>query len=227
MNKDIIGIINNIGIATQSYDLYITAFTHQSYANEHNVESNERLEYLGDAILNFLVAEYLYKKYPLLPEGNLTKMRARYVCATAASRYAAELGLPEALLLGRGEAEQGGMRKPSVLGDVFEAFLGAVYLDKGLKAVKDILERVVFPHIKAVKTEFFTDFKSKLQEYIQGESRKGVEYLLEKESGPPHDKIFYVSVFHDGIKLGSGSGKSKKEAEQEAAESALKKLAIK
>lgn len=220
----VIDTVKNAGIEPGDEQLYITAFTHQSYANEHNVSSNERLEYLGDSVLNFLVAEYLYERFPDMPEGTLTKTRAKFVCATANSRYAVALKLNEAILLGKGETEQGGMTKTSVLGDLFEAFLGAVYLDKGLAAVKKILERIVFPCIESVDTGFFVDYKSRLQELIQSESRQGVTYVLDKEIGPPHDKTFFVSVYHDGAKLGTGSGKTKKAAEQKAAELALKKL---
>ncbi|NLM31566.1 MAG: ribonuclease III [Acholeplasmataceae bacterium] len=216
--------VRSAGVEPGETELYFTAFTHQSYANEHNVESNERLEYLGDAVLNFLVAEYLYLRFPDMPEGALTKTRAKFVCATANSRYALALRLNEAIMLGKGEAEQGGMRKASVLGDLFEAFLGAVYLDKGLSAVKEILERIVFPYIDSAEPGFFIDYKSRLQELIQSESRRNVEYVLDKETGPPHDKRFFVSVYHNGKKLGTGSGKTKKAAEQNAAETALKKL---
>jgi len=225
-HQKIIQTVNESGIVPVNQDLYITAFTHQSYANEHNVESNERLEYLGDAVLNFLVAEYLYQQFPEMPEGKLTKNRAKFVCATANCRYAVALKLNEAILLGKGESEQGGMKKPSVLGDLFEAFVGAVYLDQGLAAVKNILEKIVFSHIESFEPGFFIDYKSRLQELIQSESRKSVEYILDKETGPPHNKTFFVSVYHDRIKLGTGSGKTKKEAEQKAAELALKKLAI-
>ncbi|MFA7528932.1 MAG: ribonuclease III [Bacilli bacterium] len=220
----VIPTVRSAGVEPGETELYFTAFTHQSYANEHNVESNERLEYLGDAVLNFLVAEYLYLRFPDMPEGALTKTRAKFVCATANSRYALALRLNEAIMLGKGEAEQGGMRKASVLGDLFEAFLGAVYLDKGLSAVKEILERIVFPYIDSAEPGFFIDYKSRLQELIQSESRRNVEYVLDKETGPPHDKRFFVSVYHNGKKLGTGSGKTKKAAEQNAAETALKKL---
>ncbi len=224
---DIKKILDKLEIEANDIDLYITAFTHQSYANEHKVQSNERLEYLGDAVLDFLIAEYLYKTFPDLPEGKLTRIRAKYVCASANSRYATQIGLDKCLLLGKGEAEQGGKQKPSLLGDLFEAFLGAVYLDSGIDAIKKILSKIVFPQIGDPDNDFFVDHKSHLQEYIQAESRQGVEYVLIKETGPAHDKTFTVSVFHDRIRLGTGVGKSKKEAEQQAAQDALDKLAVK
>jgi len=220
-------ILKKLEIEAKDISLFVTAFTHQSFANEHKVQSNERLEYLGDAILDFLVAEYLYKKFPDYPEGKLTRIRAKYVCANANSNYARQIGLDECLLLGKGEEEQGGKSKPSLLGDLFEAFVGAVYLDSGLDAVRKLLASTVFPQIGDPESDFFFDYKSHLQEYIQAESRQGVEYVLVKETGPAHDKTFTVSVFHDKIKLGTGVGKSKKEAEQRAAQDALNKLAIK
>lgn len=218
-------LLNKHGLDYKNFSLYKTAFTHPSYANEHNTPNNERLEYLGDAIVNFLVAEYLFHQYPDEPEGKLTKTRARFVCASANSEYAIELELNECLLLGKGEAEQGGKSKQSVLGDLFEAFLGAIYLDLGLEAVRNILKVHVFPKINISK-DFFVDYKSKLQEYIQAESRKSVEYQIIKETGPAHDKTFTITVIHDKVKLGTGVGKSKKEAEQRAAQDALEKLAI-
>ncbi|MDD3999633.1 MAG: ribonuclease III [Bacilli bacterium] len=226
MTDKIKKIMDKLEIEVKDISLYITAFTHQSYANEHKVESNERLEYLGDAILDFLVADYLFRNFPELPEGKLTRLRAKYVCAAANSSYAIKIGLDQCLLLGKGETEQGGKKKTSLLGDLFEAFLGAVYLDSGLCAVKKALSKTVFPKIGDSNSDFFVDYKSRLQEYIQAESRKGVEYVLMKETGPAHDKTFTVSVSHDHIRLGIGVGKSKKEAEQNAAHDALDKLAL-
>jgi ribonuclease-3 len=226
-NKGIREIVEGFGFEVNDINLYILAMTHQSYANENQSLSNERLEYLGDAILDFLVADFLYHKFPDLPEGKLTKIRAKYVCAPANSKYAINIGLNACLLLGKGETEQGGSTKQSLLGDLFEAFLGAVYLDSGLDSVKKILEIVIFPLIENPEGSFFVDYKSQLQEYIQSESRKGLEYQLVKEIGPAHDKTFTVNVFHDQIKLGTGVGKSKKEAEQNAASNAIEKLALK
>jgi ribonuclease-3 len=216
----------SLGLPLRNTELYVIAFTHQSFANEHHLESNERLEYLGDAILDFLVADYLYKRFPNLPEGQLTKIRAKYVCASANSKYTAALKLDKYLMLGKGESEQGGKSKPSVLADLFEAFLGALYLDLGLEAVRGILEKVVFPEIGSLDAGFFIDYKSKLQEYVQAESREGVRYVLQEASGLAHDKTFKFAVFHEDVKLGTGIGKSKKEAQQNAAMDALEKLAL-
>lgn len=218
-------ILNKLKIEPKDFDIYRTAFTHQSYSNEHGVESNERLEYLGDAILDFLIAEYLFHKFPTEPEGILTKIRAKYVCAKANSEYAIDLGLDDSILLGKGESEQGGRQKQSLLADLFESFLGAVYLDNGIEKVENILEEYVYPKIEN-HSVVFTDHKSKLQEFIQAESRRSVEYQLVKEEGPAHDKTFTVVVTHERVRLGEGVGKSKKEAEQNAAADALEKLAL-
>lgn len=217
-------LVNFLNLEVKKKEIYRTSFVHTSYANENKCENNERLEFLGDAILDYLVAEYLYMKYPTMPEGEMSKTKAIYVCEKANSEYALSLGLDQCLLLGKGETEQGGKAKPSVLGDLFEAFLGAVYLDSGIKKVKDILEKFVFPNISYTSKGFFEDFKSMLQEYIQAESRLGVAYTLDKEIGPSHDKTFTISVYHEGIRLGTGIGKSKKEAEQNAAKDAIDKL---
>ena len=224
-NEKLKEITKSLNLKIKNPELFKIAFTHQSFANEHHVESNERLEYLGDAILDFLVAEYLYTKYPNIPEGTLTKIRAKYVCANANMKYAQKFNLDEALLLGKGELEQGGRGKESVLGDLFEAFLGAIYLDLGMDHVKKILEKEVFPNIEIEDEGFFIDYKSKLQEFIQAESRETVKYVHHEATGEAHNKTFKASVYHDGVKLGTGVGKRKKDAEQEAARDALEKLA--
>lgn len=223
---DFKGLVKQVGFKYHKPDLYKIAFTHTTYSNEHKIPSNERLEYLGDAILDFLVGEYLYLNYPNMPEGEMSKVRARYVLAEANAEYSRLLGLDKFVLLGHGEEEQGGREKATVLGDLFEAFLGALYLDNGsLDEVRKILNKVIFSNIKNLNpTGYFKDYKSELQECIQAESRKTVEYVLESESGPSHDKVFIMGVYHDGIKLGEGTGKSKKDAAQEAAKHALEKL---
>lgn len=210
-------------INIKNIDLYLEAFTHPSYANENNVKHYERLEFLGDSILGFLVAEYIYLTKDI-SEGDMTKLRANYVCTQANAEYCVELGLDKFLLLGRG-AKEHNEDSQAVLADLFESFLGAIYLDKGLSDVRVFLEDFLFPKIKTKQIHFFTDYKSRLQEYIQAESRFGVSYSVEEESGPPHNKTFYVGVHHDGVKLGDGVGKTKKEAEQQSAKNALEKLA--
>lgn len=224
---DFNGLVNKVGFKYKNPEFYKIAFTHTTYSNEHKIPSNERMEFLGDAILDFLVGEYLYLNYKDLPEGQLSKIRAKYVLADANAEYAKELGLDEFVLLGHGEEEQNGRSKVTVLGDLFEAFLGALYLDNGsLDEVRLILEKVIFNKIELTGCKgYFKDYKSILQEYIQAESRIGVVYILESEIGPSHDKTFTMGVYHDNIKLGEGIGKSKKDAEQEAAKQALEKLA--
>lgn len=232
MNKIIQGkllsIFKELNIEIKDEALYQNAFTHTSYANEHPKEkSNERLEFLGDAILDFLFGEYLYKNYPDMPEGDMSKVRSKYVCANANCEYALELDLENYLLLGKGEEEQGGKTKVNVLADAFEAFLGAMYLDSGIDNVRKLLNKVIFSNIEYINKGFFVDYKSRLQEDIQAESRLAIEYHLESEVGPAHDKTFTMSVYHDGVKLGVGTAKSKKEAEQLAAKDALSKKVTK
>ncbi len=225
--SQIYNTLKKLNININHKELYNVAFTHTSYANEHKVENNERLEFLGDAILDFLVGEYLYLTYPQMPEGDLSKIRSKYVCTNANAEYATYLNLHECLMLGKGEREQGGEYKPTVLADLFEAFLGAMYLDSGIDNVRKILNLVIFSKIEYIGNGYFVDYKSKLQEDIQAESRKGLEYHLDSEEGPSHDKVFTISVYHDGVRLGTGKGKSKKEAEQAAAKEALRKKVTK
>ncbi len=220
-------LLNKYDIKVSNLDRIKESLTHSSYANEHSIKSNERLEYLGDAVLGLLVAEYIFKNNPNLPEGKMTKLRATYVCEDANYKYAIELGIGEVLYLGHGEEQSGGRTRPAVLNDAFEAFLGAVYLENGLDKVREILEVVVFPHIGKDIIKPFVDYKSHLQEYIQSESRSILQYRLDNVEGPPHDRTFTMSVILDGIKLGQGTGKSKKDAEQQAARSALEKMAKK
>ena len=204
MNKTIQGkllsIFKELNIEIKDETLYQNAFTHTSYANEHPKEkSNERLEFLGDAILDFLFGEYLYKNYPDMPEGDMSKVRSKYVCANANCEYALELDLENYLLLGKGEEEQGGKTKVNVLADAFEAFLGAMYLDGGIDNVRKLLNKVIFSNIEYINKGFFVDYKSRLQEDIQAESRLAIEYHLESEVGPAHDKTLTMSVYHDGV----------------------------
>jgi len=217
-------IVKRLHLIYNNIELYRLAFTHKTYGNEHKCPYNERLEFLGDAILDFLVGEYLYKKFPEMLEGELSKTRAKFVCAEANAEYSKILKLNEALLLGKGEAAQGGDAKPSVLADLFEAFLGAVYLDLGIGKVRDILNHVIFSRFETIDQGFFADYKSELQEYIQAESRESLVYNYQEE-GPSHDKTYVVEVIHEGVVLGSGTGKSKSKAEQSAAKDALSKMA--
>ena len=218
-------LAKNLNIKYKDINLYFQAFTHKSYSNEHKVPCNERLEFIGDAILDFLVGEFMFETYPDMPEGELSKKRAAFVCEEANKNYSLKLGLDKLILLGKGLEKEGGRTRPAVLGDLFEAFLGALYLDnKKLSEVRKILRMVVFPNIIG-EAAYLKDYKSELQEQIQAENRKSVNYVLENEVGPSHDKTFTISVYFENVKLGEGVGKTHKEAEQLAAKQALDKLA--
>lgn len=219
------GIADKIGIKYKNIDYYYEAFVHPSFANEHRLNYHyERLEFLGDAILDFLVGEYIYMTQQI-KEGEMTKLRAKYVCENANAGYTLEYNLNECLMVGKGAKSQGEDKKYSVLGNLFESFLGALYLDLGMDVVRKVLEKIVFPKIEFQTVDFFEDYKTKLQECIQAESRKSVEYRVIRESGPAHNKEFEVIVSHEDTKLGRGVGRSKKIAEQNAAKDALDKLA--
>ncbi len=213
----------HLNISINNY--IIEALTHSSYANEHNMKSNERLEFLGDAVLGLLVARYIYDTYPNIPEGKMTKIRATYVCEDANEQYCKTIGIDQLILLGHGEELSGGRTRPAVLNDAFEAFIAAVYLSGGLEEVEKILEAVVFPEILENDARPFVDYKSQLQEYIQAENRAILVYRLDDVQGPPHKRVFTISAILDGICLGTGTGTSKKDAEQLAAKEALEKMA--
>ena len=219
--KELKQLMSKYKIKESSLDLLLTSLTHSSYANEHSTIHNERLEFLGDAVLSILVSEYLYENYPDLNEGDMSKLRARTVCEEANAEYAKELNLGNMLRLGHGEELGGGRYRNAVLNDAFEAMLGAIYLTEGLNKVRAILKDVVFPKIGKTSDTSFIDYKSKLQEYVQSETREALVYREIKEEGKPHEKTFTMAVFLDGVKLGVGTGKSKKAAEQLAAKQAL------
>ena len=207
-------------------DLYIRAFTHSSYSNETKKnEDYERLEFLGDKILDFIVSEYLYINEHL-SEGEMTRLRASYVCENALYEYSNKLEFYKYLRLGKGEENTGGRHKKAILADVFEAFLAATYLLYGIDVVKNIVNDVVIPYIENEDNIFLNDYKSKLQEYVQTD-KKSLEYEVINEEGPANNKVFTVVVKVDNIVFGKGTANSKKEAEQEAAKNALSKLVIK
>lgn len=208
-------------IKTKNKELYIRALTHTSYANESGTISYERLEYLGDAVLELIMSEYLYNNTDC-PEGEMTKIRANYVCEEALYNYSLALGLNEFLLLGVGEEENGGRMRKAIVADIFEAFIGAMFLDKGLEVVKTFLYKYVIPIIEENKMSFLHDYKSTLQEYVQTD-KKSLEYVIVAESGPAHNKEFTSVVKIDGRVYGTGTAHSKKEAEQAAAADALAK----
>ncbi len=214
-------LLETLNIIPKDIELYQTAFTHTSYANENNVESYERLEYLGDAVLELVMTEYLFKNTEL-QEGDMTKTRSHYVCEEALYEYSMMLHFNEELLLGKGEEESGGRTRKAIVADIFEAFLGALYLDQGMEVVKTFIYQYVIPFIENHKLDYIRDYKSILQELIQTD-KKSLEYVVVKETGPAHMKEFTVEVRVDKIVYGVGIAHSKKEAEQEAAKDALKK----
>ena len=201
--------------------LYIEAFTHTSYANEHQTKSYERLEYLGDAVLELVMSEYLFKNTEE-EEGKMTKLRAHYVCESALYEYSLRLGLNKYLLLGHGEEATGGRMRKAIVADIFESFTGAMFLDQGLDFVKNFIYSNIIPLIERKEVDFFSDYKSVLQELVQTE-RRSLEYVVVDEEGPAHNKMITVEVKIDDIIYGKGTAHSKKEAEQEAAKDALKK----
>ncbi len=213
-----------IGYKFQNRDYLLTALTHSSYANESRgrVQSYERLEFLGDSILGFVTAEYLYAAYPDLPEGKLTKKRADLVCEKSLCGFTRSLGAGELLRLSHGEQHSGGRERPSILADVFESITAAIYLDsKDLEKAKSFVLRYIIPAAKSAGERPFKDYKTMLQEIIQQNPGEKLEYVLIGEHGPDHDKHFSVEVHLNSNVIGKGGGRSKKEAEQQAAREAL------
>ena len=210
-------ILSRLNINKESLYLYQQAFTHTSYSNEHDgCESYERLEFLGDAVLEVIISDFLYTEKHL-EEGTMTKMRASYVCEAACATYARKLGLDSEILLGSGEVEA----NTTIIADVFEAFIAAMYLDKGLDETSRFVMDVVKPYMDN-NEDFLHDYKSELQELVQT-VRKSVVYEIIDEEGPAHDRIFTCQVLVDNIVMGVGRGSSKKASEQEAAKKALEK----
>lgn len=206
-------------------ELLKNALVHSSYANEvrGNTHSNERLEFLGDSVLSIIVADHIYHNYPTLPEGELTRMRASLVCEKTLCAFSRELGIGEYLSLGRGEDKNGGRERDSILADAFEAVLAAIYLDGGMVAAKNHIMNTVLRDLEHHSDEdSFKDFKTTLQEIIQRNPEESVSYTLLDETGPDHDKQFTVAVKLNSNIIGTGVGKSKKQAEQMAAHQALK-----
>lgn len=210
--------------------LFEQAFIHRSYLNEskEKVESNERLEFLGDSILSFIVSEALFTRYPEYNEGILTNIRSLLVNTKTLAVVAASLGFGQHLLLSKGEEEAKGRQNQSLLADSFESFIGALFLDQGLQAVKTFLEQTLFPKMEEiVESKQFKDPKSLLQEYTQAQNHTSPVYKVLNEAGPSHAKIFTVGVYVKNVLEGEGLGKSKQEAEEMAAKLALEKRSVK
>jgi ribonuclease-3 len=208
-------------------DLLYQAFTHSSYVNEHRQGTQkdyERLEFLGDAVLELMVSQYLFKHFPNLSEGDMTKLRAAIVCETGWVMFAHTLSLENKIFLGRGEESTGGRNRPGLLADVFEAFVGALYLDQGLAEVNRFLERVVYPKIADGTFSHVMDFKSQLQETVQSKDLGQIDYDVTLEKGSAQHREFIAKVQLNGEVMGNGKGPSKKDAEQSAAREALKKI---
>lgn len=214
-------LLENLEIPYKNIKLYEQALTHTSYANENNVKSYERLEYLGDAVLELIISDYLYKNTEY-EEGKMTKIRSHYVCENANFEYSTRLGLNEYLRLGHGELERGGKYRKAIVADIFESFMGALYLDLGFEEAKKFIYKNIIPLIEDKSIDFFDDYKSVLQELVQTD-KKSLEYIIINEEGPSHDKTFTVEVKIDNIVYGTGVAHSKKEAEQNAAHDALAK----
>ncbi|WP_090793770.1 ribonuclease III [Pelagirhabdus alkalitolerans] len=204
--------------------LLIQAFIHSSYVNEHknsHYQDNERLEFLGDAVLELGISQYLYKTYPNKAEGELTKLRASIVCEPALVGFATDLYFDRYVLLGKGEERTGGRKRPALLADVFEAFIGALYLDQGFDSVLSFLTEHVYPKVEEGAFSHAMDYKSQLQEVIQQNKYAEIDYEIVAENGPAHDREFVANVSVNHEVAGEGRGRTKKEAEQRAAKKAL------
>lgn len=215
-----------IGYHFRRSELLLQALTHSSYSNEQKdgsvTENYERLEFLGDAVLEIVVSDYLFHFHKDLPEGELTKMRAAMVCEPSLAFCARDIGLGEYMLLGKGEESTGGRGRDSIISDCLEAVIGAIYLDGGMEDAKAFIDRFVLNDLE--DKQLFFDSKSTLQEIAQGRFRSSVRYELLQEKGPEHNKIFTASAWIGQEALGEGSGRTKKAAEQQAAYQALLKL---
>ncbi len=211
--------LEKFGIIINDKQLLLQALTHSSYSNEHKVKNYERLEFLGDAVLQILISDYLYNNLDE-SEGQMSKTRASYVCESACAKYAEEVGFKPYIRVGHGQINN---INDTIVADIFESIMGCIYLDQGIEKAKVLFDSVVIPCIKNHNV-FLGDYKSKLQELVQT-TKESLEYRLVGESGPAHDKLFEVEVVIGDIVYGRGKGKSKKEAEQMAAMDAYNKQA--
>ena len=222
---DIIDWLKDRGITVKNKDMVHQAFMHSSYAHEHKGRNdNERLEFMGDAVLQLWSSNAIF---PLgLSEGQMTRLRAQLVCEKALAIYGRQLHLNDFLMLGDGEEKTGGRNKDAIIADAFEAFLGALFLDQGMRPIDNILGECITPRLAAPEdVGIIHDYKTKLQEYVQADSRRTVKYELVSERGQANQPTFVMNVVVDGLVLGTGEGPSKKQAEQNAARSAFEKLA--
>jgi ribonuclease-3 len=218
----------SIGYSFRDREVFMTALTHSSYANEKRparAVCNERLEFLGDSILGNIVADHLYREKPALPEGTMTKLRAELVCEQSLVGVAKQISLGEFLRLGKGEELTGGRDRPSILADAVEALIAAMYLDGGIETPRGFISRFILGRAEKEQRKAH-DFKTRLQELVQRESGRILRYELVSESGPEHNRTFRCRALIDGAEMGSGEGRTKKESEQDAARAALEKLSV-
>jgi ribonuclease-3 len=220
-------IERSLGYVFRNQNLILSAFVHRSFINEHKeleLQHNERLEFLGDSVLNLLIAEFLYKELPDTSEGELSQLRAHLISSTSCISFINILGIEEYILVGRGEQINTGRGKHSIIADLFEAILGAIYLDSGLESVKYFFLEHLSERLKEMLKNPKLNFKAVLQEFVQKTKRSIPQYHVVKESGPDHEKQFEIGVYVEGEVVAAGYGSSKKEAEQDAAKKALIKL---
>ena len=215
------------GIEFKNPDLLAEAFTQASYVNEHpdqHLKYYERIEFLGDAVLQLFVSEYIYKRYPKLPQGKLSRLRAAMVCEDSFSKFAKECHFDQYIRLGHGEEMAGARNRPGLLCDIFESFVGALYLDQGRDAVEKFIHRVIFPKLDMGWFDHAVDAKTSLQEFLQRNGDVDIDYKLLYEGGSENDPTFKVEVAANGQVIGQGTGSSKKHAEMAAAQAALNDL---
>lgn len=221
-------LIGKMGITFSEVELLHKALTHTSYANEfatRGIEHNERLEFLGDAILDAIISDELFRRYPNLPEGDLSKARAAIVCEGSLAESAQALDIGPYLLLGHGENAMGGRERASILADAFEAVIGAIYLDSDIENCRTFILKYLGADLEKINSGHYNrDYKTLLQETVQKRPNQKIQYQLEDATGPDHKKVFTISVLINGEKMGIGVGKSKKEAAQKAAREALQKM---
>lgn len=212
-----------IGYQFKDKELLKQALSHSSYANESKEtrSSNERLEFLGDSVLSIVVSQYIFEHFRKFPEGELTKMRASLVCEKSLHQFALQIGLGAHMLLGKGEENTGGRERVSILADAFEALIAAIFIDGGMNAAKDFIHAIVLSKENLNKVQNSRDYKTILQEIVQKNPEERVEYKLISQTGPDHNKVFSVGVFLNSNIIGSGKGRSKKQAEQMAAKEAI------
>lgn len=226
--KNIENLEKTIQYTFRNKDNLILALTHSSYANEYKsekLESNERIEFLGDSVLSVIISENIYKNYSHLSEGEMTKFRANVVCETSLEHCASSLNIGQYLLLGKGEEFTGGRTRTSILSDAMEALIGAIYIDGGFESAKNFVINHMNKYIdESIKGEIFLDYKTQLQEIVQKSNDHKVSYEIIDEKGPDHNKIFVSQVKLDEKVIGKGEGRTKKEAEQMAAKNSLKQI---